>query len=104
GPLVRWGTRLHDRFLLPAFAAADLADVVTDLNRFLVRQAGRRDAAAENAGQALFDPAWFDPFLEFRFPRLGEVDVAGAHLELRQAARPGHGLGEKRAPTGTTRY
>jgi uncharacterized protein (DUF2126 family)/transglutaminase-like putative cysteine protease len=104
GPLVRWGTRLHDRFLLPAFAAADLADVVTDLNRFLVSQAGRLDAAAENAGQALLDPAWFDPFLEFRFPRLGEVDVAGVHLELRQAVEPWHVLGEETSTTGTARY
>jgi uncharacterized protein (DUF2126 family)/transglutaminase-like putative cysteine protease len=97
GPLVRWGTRLHDRFLLPAFAAADLADVTTDLNGFLVSQAG-------SAGPPPFDPAWFDPFLEFRFPRLGEVDIAGVHLELRQAVEPWHVLGEQASETGTARY
>ena len=59
--LIRWGTRLHDRFLLPEFALADIADVVTDLNRH---------------GFA-FEAAWLDPFGEFRFPRLGSVDVAG---------------------------
>lgn len=104
GPLVRWGARLHDRFLLPAFATADLADVIAELNRFLVSHAGGRDAAAGSAAQALFDPAWFDPFLEFRFPRLGEVDVAGVHLELRQAVEPWHVLGEEASATGTARY
>ncbi|MDE9366616.1 transglutaminase family protein [Luteipulveratus sp. YIM 133132] len=95
GPLVRWGTRLHDRFLLPAFAAADLRDVVEDLNRFL---------ADATPGGLRFDPAWFDPFLEFRFPRLGETDVAGVHLELRQAVEPWHVLGEEVRQSGTARY
>jgi uncharacterized protein (DUF2126 family)/transglutaminase-like putative cysteine protease len=109
GPLVRWGARLHDRFLLPAFATADLADVIADLNRFLVSRAGGGDPAARSASAgagkgALFDPAWFDPFTEFRFPRLGEVDVAGVHLELRQAVEPWHVLGEEASATGTARY
>jgi len=92
GPLVRWGTRLHDRFLLPAFAMADLHDVIDDLNNSLGADAAR------------FDKAWLEPFLEFRFPRIGEVDVAGVHLEARQAIEPWHVLGEEMALGGTARY
>ncbi|WP_460467599.1 transglutaminase family protein [Calidifontibacter terrae] len=91
GQLVRWGSRLHDRFLLPAFAAADLRDVVADLNRFL-------------GEDHPFEATWLDPFLEFRFPRLGETDVAGVHLELRQAVEPWNVLGEEVSQNGTARY
>jgi uncharacterized protein (DUF2126 family)/transglutaminase-like putative cysteine protease len=87
-PLVRWGTDLHDRFLLPAFAAADIGEVVEDL----------RDHGIS------FERGWLDPFLEFRFPRLGEVHVAGVRLELRQAVEPWHVLGEEAAASGTARY
>lgn len=94
GRLIRWGTRLHDRFLLPAFAASDLREVVADINEWL----------AEAAPGVRFDPAWLDPFLEFRFPRLGETTVAGVHLELRQAIEPWHVLGEEATAGGTARY
>ena len=89
-PLVRWGTRLHDRFLLPAFAAADLREVVATLN--------------DGNDGVQFDISWLDPFLEFRFPRLGEVDVDGVHLELRQAIEPWNVLGEEVSLGGTSRY
>jgi uncharacterized protein (DUF2126 family) len=85
---VRWGTDLHDRYLLPAWAAADLTDVLVDL----------RDNGFD------FDPAWFEPFLAFRFPRIGEVDVAGVELRLHQALEPWHVLGEEAASGGTARY
>ncbi len=88
GPLVRWGTRLHDSFLLPEFALADVGDVVGDLN-------------AHGIG---FSSTWLDPFAEFRFPRLGSVDVAGVHLELRLAIEPWHVLGEEVTGGGTARY
>jgi uncharacterized protein (DUF2126 family) len=53
---------------------------------------------------AVFDDAWLAPFLEFRFPRLGEADIAGVHLELRQAIEPWHVLGEEASSGGTARY
>ncbi|MDP9219638.1 MAG: transglutaminase family protein, partial [Actinomycetota bacterium] len=88
GPLVRWGTRLHDEFLLPTFARQDMADVVADLNTHGLE----------------FDPAWLEPFFEFRFPTLGRVDVEGVRVELRQAIEPWHVLGEEVAGSGTARY
>ncbi len=87
-PLVRWGTELHDRFLLPHFAAADVNDVVGDLQ----------------AHGFAFDPAWLTPFVEFRFPRLGTVQIGDVHLEVRGAIEPWHVLGEEVAATATARY
>ncbi|BBH18545.1 transglutaminase [Nocardioides baekrokdamisoli] len=95
GSLVRWGTRLHDRFLLPHFARQDLLDVVEDVNRWLVRH---------DPDAPTFDAAWFEPFLEFRFPRIGEVDVAGVHIEARWAIEPWAVLGEEVGSGGTARY
>ncbi|WP_338749769.1 DUF2126 domain-containing protein [Janibacter alittae] len=92
-PLVHWGTRLHDRYLLPAFVAADLRDVLDDVNRYLTSR-----------GVDRLDPAWFDPFLEFRFPRLGDTVVGGVELELRSAIEPWHVLGEEVSQSGTARY
>ena len=86
--LVRWGTELHDRFLLPHFCAADIHDVVRDL----------RSNGFE------FDASWLAPFIEFRFPRLGSVDLGDVHLELRAAIEPWHVLGEEIGATSTARY
>jgi uncharacterized protein (DUF2126 family)/transglutaminase-like putative cysteine protease len=87
-PLVRWGTSLHDRFLLPAFAGDDIADVVADLQAHGIE----------------FDQSWLDPFVEFRFPRLGSVTVGPVTLELRTAIEPWHVLGEEATGGGTARY
>ena len=86
--LVRWGTQLHDRFMLPHFVAADFHDVLEDLRR---------------AGYA-FDDTWYAPFHEFRFPRYGTVSYNGIEIELRQAIEPWHVLGEEIGLNATARY
>ena len=88
GNLVRWGTALHDRWLLPHFVAADMRDVVADLTAF---------------GYPL-GAGWFDPFVEFRFPRFGTIACDGVTIEVRQAIEPWHVLGEEVSGTGTARY
>ena len=88
GNLNRWGTELHDRYMLPHFIAQDMKDVVQDLQR---------------AGYA-FEFEWFAPFLEFRFPRFGTVAYHGIEIELRQAIEPWHVLGEEVAAGATARY
>jgi uncharacterized protein (DUF2126 family) len=87
-PLARFGTQVHDRFLLPHFVRADFRDVL-------------RETA--EVGFALA-PEWFDPHFEFRFPRLGGVACDGVVLELRQAIEPWHVLGEEPGGGGTVRF
>lgn len=86
--LVHWGTALHDRWMLPHFVAQDIRDVVKDLR---------------DAGYA-FEESWFDPFVEFRFPRYGTVVYEGIEMELRQAIEPWNVLGEEVSGGGTARY
>jgi uncharacterized protein (DUF2126 family) len=90
-PLVRWGTALHDRFLLPDVLRADLQTVVEQMNR----------------ASYPFELDWLDPFLQFRFPTLGSLvidppDGSRLTLELRQAIEPWHVLGEE-VPGSTSR-
>ncbi len=88
GRPVRWGTELHDRFLLPHFVERDFADVIDDLCRW---------------GYP-FEAHWFDAFTEFRFPRYGDVQIGDANLELRFAIEPWHVLGEEVTAQGTARF
>ncbi|KQP25571.1 DUF2126 domain-containing protein [Aeromicrobium sp. Leaf272] len=91
-PLVRWGSALHEDFLLPQGAIRDVDAVVGDLQ----------------AHGIAFERSWLDPFVEFRFPRIGLTQVATpagpVELELRSAIEPWHVLGEEATGGGTSRY
>ena len=86
--LTRWGTELHDRFMLPYFIALDFDDVIEELGR---------------AGYEL-SSEWFAPHFEFRFPLAGELAARAIHLTLRQALEPWHVLGEEGGAGGTARF
>ena len=86
--LVRWGTELHDRWMLPHYVWEDMKDVCEDL---------------QAAGYP-FQLDWFAPFHEFRFPVYGRVQYRGIQLELRAALEPWNVLGEELSNMGTARF
>jgi uncharacterized protein (DUF2126 family) len=88
GKLVRWGTALHDKFMLPHYVWQDIKEVVADLN----------------AEGYPFQLEWLAPFEEFRFPHYGNMNIGDINLELRWAIEPWHVLGEEISSFGTSRY
>src|SRR5262249_45898316 len=78
-PLARWGTELHDRFMLPYFVWLDFEDVIEEIRR----------------GGCAVEADWFRPHFEFRFPLAGETTLRAAHLTLRQALESWPVLGEE---------
>ena len=86
--LIRWGSRVHDDFMLPHFVEQDFRGALEELG---------------SLGFAL-DPAWFLPHLAFRFPHVGGVSLRGVEVELRHALEPWHVLGEEQSAAGTVRY
>ena len=86
--LTRWGTQLHDKFLMEHYVREDIKDIVEQLN----------------AAGYPFKLDWFDPFFEFRFPLYGLVDIKDMQVELRAAIEPWNVLGEEMTGGGTSRY
>jgi len=86
--LVRWGTELHDKFLMQHYVKEDLRDVVQQINDF---------------GYP-FEFNWLDTFFEFRFPLLGKVQIGDIQLEIRNAIEPWNVLGEEVSNIGTSRF
>ncbi len=88
GRLRRWGTALHDKFLLPYYVQQDIKDVCAQL---------------QSAGFPI-KLEWFAPFFEFRFPKVGHKQIDDLQLELHTAIEPWHVLGEEMSSTGTSRF
>lgn len=86
--LVRWGTALHDRFMLPQALWQDLGSVISDLN---------------DAGHP-FQLEWFQPILALRFPVLGHVQLGAIALELQRAHEPWPLLAEEVSGGGMSRF
>ena len=87
-PLVRFGTGLHDRFMLPHYLWRDFEAVCGDLVDYGL------PVRAE----------WFKTHFEFRFPYFGHVTQRDITFELRAALEPWHVMGEEGVIGGTARY
>lgn len=83
-PLRAWGERLHGRCLSPSWLRHDLGEVLAYLGE-------------HGFG---FETEWFDPLLDFRFPKLASGRTGQADWTLRHAAETWPLLGEQPSPLG----
>ena len=88
GELVRWGSALSDRFLLPRMLWEDLREVIADLN----------------AAGYPFQLQWFQPLLELRFQALGSLALGELTLQLHTALEPWPVLAEEVTGGGVARF
>ena len=86
--LIKWGTALHDKFMLHHFACEDLNRAIKSL---------------KSRGIPM-EMEWFKPHLEFRYPKYGEITYEDVVIEFRHALEPWHTLGEEPAAGGTARF
>lgn len=86
--LIKWGSELHDRFMIHHYVRKDMEDVVQYLN---------------DEGIA-FKMDWLEPFFEFRFPTLGRLVIDETELILRAGIEPWNVLGEEMSSSGTARF
>ena len=87
GNLIRWGTRLHDQFMLPHYLRDDMQDVLRLLG----------------TGGFKFSAEWFEPFFAFRFPACGKVQAGPVTLELHMALEPWPVMGEEMSAGAVSR-
>ncbi len=87
GKLIRWGTHLHDKFMLPHFVWEDFSSIINYLN----------------SNGYSFEKEWFLAQHDFRFPKYGEAKIGDVNIELRMALEPWLVLGEETIAGATAR-
>jgi uncharacterized protein (DUF2126 family) len=88
GKLERWGTAIHDRFMLPHILWEDLRGVLRDLD----------------ASGYPFQLEWFESLKNLRFPTLGTVQIGTIAFELQTAHEPWPLLAEETTGDGVARF
>jgi len=86
--LINWSTDLHSKFMMHHFIKEDIHEVVDILN----------------SNGIAFKKEWLTSFLEFKFPKYGEVIVKGMTVTLRSGIEPWIVLGEEITSAGTAQY
>jgi uncharacterized protein (DUF2126 family)/transglutaminase-like putative cysteine protease len=85
--LIRWGTRLHDEFMLPHYLEEDFMDMLSTLQ----------------SGGFKLQMDWFKPFFAFRFPECGSVQIGDISVTVRTALEPWPVMGEEPSGGGVSR-